>query len=472
MRITLIIAYVMLTGAAAAVSVLNSSGHHFAFGSTRDNAFIGLDFGRNPYGRSVSFATNGGRRRLTTALERAVEARETRMSFDFGFDFRSVVQIDDQGRVILDNEVIQSIRVFLEEVEAASVSAERMGGTFEVDVVMTDFRLADGIEFEGSPPLRIGEFPDLITNPIHRSAVFAALEPVFKILGNHPLVTLNLMNEPENISMSSAQVLLRIGEGRWPQVRFSAQEGNTLRKAVSTQGVVEQLERLDGEAYFSIGYDPSTRAIVLGQAAVAPGELDAFLIEMQAAILEVAPKARVTVGWIDDLSAMVRTKELEDQAGREITNVISFHVYDVSENPYHPVLTRRENFEALFGDKREYRITEWGLGGARGTDEIRQAILSALEDVQERGFEGVLFWWDSSHEFDQQAYLQAHAEFTRDRLDYDADGVVGFGDFVLFASGYGILVGEAGYEDRFDLNGNGRVGFGDFISFARSYQER
>ena len=93
--------------------VLNSSGHHFAFGRGRDNAFIGLDFGRNPYGISVSFATTSGRRRLTTMLMRAVEARETRMSFDFGFDFRSVIQMDDKGGITLDGEVMQRYRHFL-----------------------------------------------------------------------------------------------------------------------------------------------------------------------------------------------------------------------------------------------------------------------------------------------------------------------------------------------------------------------
>ncbi|HCR17973.1 MAG TPA: hypothetical protein DIU35_10870 [Candidatus Latescibacteria bacterium] len=70
-------------------------------------------------------------------------------------------------------------------------------------MVVTDFRLADGVRFEGSLPLQIGEFPDLITNPALRAAVLLALAPAFKRLGNHPLVTLNLMNKPENISLSS-----------------------------------------------------------------------------------------------------------------------------------------------------------------------------------------------------------------------------------------------------------------------------
>ena len=60
---------------------------------------------------------------------------------------------------------------------------------------------------------------------------------------------------------------------------------------------------------------------------------------MHRAIVKLAPDTKVAIGWIDDLSAMVRTRELEDFAGREITKVISFHVYDVSVNPFDPLLT-------------------------------------------------------------------------------------------------------------------------------------
>lgn len=125
----------------------------------------------------------------------------------------------------------------------------------------------------------------------------------------------------------------------------------------------------------------------------------------------------------------------------------------------------------LYGHEREFRITEWGLGGLRNTEEMRRAILSALVDIQDRGFEGVLFWWDETHAFDQLAYRQAQAEFGRNRLDYSGNGVVEFGDFLVFASGYGRSEGETGYEVRFDLNGNGRIGFADFINFAAYYEE-
>ena len=44
--------------------------------------------------------------------------------------------------------------------------------------------------------------------------------------------------------------------------------------------------------------------------------------------------------------------------------------------------------------------------------------------------------------------------------DFDGDGEVGFGDFVLFARAFG------GSDLRFDLNASGAVDFADFILFA------
>ena len=42
----------------------------------------------------------------------------------------------------------------------------------------------------------------------------------------------------------------------------------------------------------------------------------------------------------------------------------------------------------------------------------------------------------------------------------DSDGVVGFGDFLLFAAAFG------GTDATFDLDGDGPVGFSDFLIFA------
>ena len=47
--------------------------------------------------------------------------------------------------------------------------------------------------------------------------------------------------------------------------------------------------------------------------------------------------------------------------------------------------------------------------------------------------------------------------------DFDGDGTVGFGDFVLFAGAFG------GSDTKYDLDGDGTVGFSDFIIFSREF---
>jgi hypothetical protein len=53
--------------------------------------------------------------------------------------------------------------------------------------------------------------------------------------------------------------------------------------------------------------------------------------------------------------------------------------------------------------------------------------------------------------------------------DFDSDGEVGFGDFLLFARGYGVSQGNAQFDARFDLDANGRITFSDFLIFASVY---
>ena len=50
-----------------------------------------------------------------------------------------------------------------------------------------------------------------------------------------------------------------------------------------------------------------------------------------------------------------------------------------------------------------------------------------------------------------------------DPPDFDGDGEVGFGDFVLFARAFG------GSDAGFDLNDSGTVDFADFLLFARYF---
>ena len=53
--------------------------------------------------------------------------------------------------------------------------------------------------------------------------------------------------------------------------------------------------------------------------------------------------------------------------------------------------------------------------------------------------------------------------------DFDGDGTVGFGDFLLFAATFGQSQGDAGYDSRFDLDGNGAIGFSDFLILAGAF---
>lgn len=55
------------------------------------------------------------------------------------------------------------------------------------------------------------------------------------------------------------------------------------------------------------------------------------------------------------------------------------------------------------------------------------------------------------------------------RADFDGDGAVGFGDFLLFSAAFGLSAPNAGFEVRFDLDGDGVIGFSDFLLFASAF---
>ncbi len=114
-------------------------------------------------------------------------------------------------------------------------------------------------------------------------------------------------------------------------------------------------------------------------------------------------RSDVTIGWADDLSALENTPVIEGSAGSIVTDVISFHVYDVSENRFHPLVTTRSDFDQAGLGDREIRITEWGLGGQSTSTKVR----SALQKVQQAGYEGLLFWWDANHDFTNEAFRLA-----------------------------------------------------------------
>ena len=54
-------------------------------------------------------------------------------------------------------------------------------------------------------------------------------------------------------------------------------------------------------------------------------------------------------------------------------------------------------------------------------------------------------------------------------LILNADGAVGFADFIQFAANFGQSRGDADYDARYDLDGNGEVGFSDFLIFAKDF---
>lgn len=447
----------LVTAAALPVpAVTGQSGHHFASGSQRDNAYIGLDFGHNPFGgRSVSFGTTRGRSRLRDALTKAVEAGETRMSFDFGFDFRSVILLDGGNDYRLDTDVIPSIEVFLDEVERADEAARGQGRRFGADVVLTDYRIADGVSTErdaGSGDLvPIGEYPEFLTDAAARAALFAALRPALGLLGSHPRVTLNLMNEPEFISLPVSEVRARIDAGLW--------------KAA----LIERPPVRSDRPYLTVRRDLAAGKIVLAQTHIPPDAAIGFLRDLHAVVMEAAPSARVTVGWADDLSALEQTSRLEATDGfRLVTDVISFHVYEAFGRG---LTTEASTFAETFGS-RPVRVTEWGLGQP---DELEGALSSALNAAAERGFEGVLFWWDDAHAFSHDAFAAAIGAVgaTPDAggrtPDFDGNGAVDFLDFVAFASRFGTRPGDDGFSSRFDLDGDGAVGFGDFLVFAGAF---
>jgi len=49
--------------------------------------------------------------------------------------------------------------------------------------------------------------------------------------------------------------------------------------------------------------------------------------------------------------------------------------------------------------------------------------------------------------------------------DFDGDGVVGFADFILFATRFGLGAAEANFDGHMDFDGDGRIAFTDFLRF-------
>ncbi len=65
--------------------------------------------------------------------------------------------------------------------------------------------------------------------------------------------------------------------------------------------------------------------------------------------------------------------------------------------------------------------------------------------------------------------VDANGDDTASIPDFDGDGTIGFGDFVIFAGVFGARQSDEKYDDRLDLDGDGEIGFSDFVIFAQNF---
>ena len=65
--------------------------------------------------------------------------------------------------------------------------------------------------------------------------------------------------------------------------------------------------------------------------------------------------------------------------------------------------------------------------------------------------------------------VDANGDDTASIPDFDGDGTIGFGDFVIFAGVFGARQGDEKYDATYDLNGDGEIGFSDFVIFAQKF---
>ena len=65
--------------------------------------------------------------------------------------------------------------------------------------------------------------------------------------------------------------------------------------------------------------------------------------------------------------------------------------------------------------------------------------------------------------------VDANGDDTASIPDFDGDGTIGFGDFVIFAGVFGARQGDEKYEATHDLNGDGEIGFSDFVIFVQNF---
>lgn len=156
-----------------------------------------------------------------------------------------------------------------------------------------------------------------------------------------------------------------------------------------------------------------------------------------------------------------RTVKLWDIATKENIVTLSGHAYSVQSVAFSPdgkiLVSGSEDRTVKLWDvaTREYITT---LAGHTGF--VNSVVFSPDGTTLVSGSnDGTVLVWDMS------LYITPQ---TPDP-DFDGDGTVGFGDFLLFTSKFGLSRGDAGYDTRYDLDGDGTIDFGDFLLFARSF---
>lgn len=53
--------------------------------------------------------------------------------------------------------------------------------------------------------------------------------------------------------------------------------------------------------------------------------------------------------------------------------------------------------------------------------------------------------------------------------DFNGDQKVDFQDFLLFATHFGTIQNQDGYDAKIDLDSNGEIGFSDFLIFVQAF---
>ena len=76
---------------------------------------------------------------------------------------------------------------------------------------------------------------------------------------------------------------------------------------------------------------------------------------------------------------------------------------------------------------------------------------------------------DNNHTTLHAISVNASVDDTASIPDFDGDGTIGFGDFVIFAGVFGARHGDEKYDASYDLNDDGEIGFSDFVIFARNF---